>query len=164
MCGSPADLLQDIHIFFVLGPRAGCSTPGGTPPAQSRGAECPPSPCCTPLCSPGHGWLSEPQAHIARSRPVFHSPAPSSPSWQGCLQSLPLQIIDTEGCSNSGQVPCTWACWPLWDSHVPPSWASPDPSGWYPILHVSVTPLSLVTMANLLRVHWSHCLYQWWRH
>lgn len=114
VCDTPVDLLQHLHMFLVLDPRAGCSSPVGSPQHREEGqkAESPLSPCCTHLfgCSPGHCWLSEPQEHIARSCPAFHSSAPSSPSQWGCLQSSPLQIVGAEGCSNSGAVPCTSAC------------------------------------------------------
>ena len=47
----------------------GINAPGGVSREQSRGEQSPPSPCWPPCCrcSPGYGWLSGLQAHIACS-------------------------------------------------------------------------------------------------
>jgi len=83
-------------IFAPTGPcfsraeayRAGCSTPGGVSPEQSRGADSPPL-TCWPLfflCRPGYCYLFRLWANIAVSCWASHQTACPSPSPQCCSQ------------------------------------------------------------------------------
>jgi len=139
------------------GSRAGRRTPGGLSPEQSRGAESPHLTCWTHCfgCSPGYGWSSGLRVHIVGSCPAFHPPVLPSPSRQGCSQSLhPPACIDTGGCPNSGAGPLhltllnlmrfTWAHFSRLSRSL---WMASHLSG------VSTAPLSLVSSADLLRVH-----------
>ena len=79
---------------------------------------------------------------------------PRLPSRQGCSQSPHRPVcIDTGGWPDPGAGPCAWPCWTSWGSHRPTSRACPGPSGWHPVPQVSTVPLSLVSPANLPRVH-----------
>ena len=90
-------------------PRAGCRTPGGVSPERSIGAESP-SLRCWPRCfwcSPGYGWPSALQAHIAGSYLIFHPPVSPSSSWQGCSQAIhPPACIDTGERPDPGDINC----------------------------------------------------------
>jgi len=57
-------------------------------------------------------------------------------------------------CPSPGAGPFTCPCWASWGWHGPSSQACPGPSGWHPFPSgMSIAPLSLVSSANLLKVH-----------
>jgi len=118
------------------GSRVVCRTAGGVSSEQSRGAESP------PLTSwPRFFWCSWPfglWAHIAGWCQDSHQSALTSPSWQGCSQSIVcLACICAWDCLNPCAGPCTWPCWTSWGSHRPTSPACPGLSGFHPFCPAS---------------------------
>ena len=159
----------------LTGPHLSCtedftprhSMPGEVSPAQSRGAESPPSICwpCYFWCSPGYGWLSGLQGHIAGSCPAYHPPLPPRPFWQRCSPSLyPPACTTGRGCHNPGARPCTWIYWTSWCSPGPTAWACLDLSEWHPIPW-ACQPHH--TTRCYSQTGWgctqSHCQCHWWR-
>jgi len=107
------------------------------------------------LMQPRNGWPSVLRANIGGSCPAFHPPVPLSPSW-GCSQPLhPPACIDSGACPD----PMQGLAFGLVELNVMRFaqahlyslsrflWVASHPSG------VSAAPLSLVSSANLLRVH-----------
>ena len=107
------------------------------------------------LSSPGYGWLSGLQVHIAGSCWASHPPVPPSPSPQGCSRTTLCPACNSVWvCPNPRAGPCAWPCWTSCSSRRPPL-SSLSRSLWMASLpsSVSATPHSLVSSANLLRVH-----------
>jgi len=96
------------------GSRAGRRTPAGSQQSGAEGQNPLPHPGSSPRCwgcSPGHCWPARLPAHIARTRPGFHSPVPASPSPQGCSQSiLHPACICAWDCPDPNAGPRTWPC------------------------------------------------------
>ena len=80
--------------------------------AEQR-ARIPPSPCwpCCFGCSPGYGWPSELQAHIASSYLVFHPPI--SPNEIFSWQRVPLCASQTDNKPSLGFENWVLLCWRL---------------------------------------------------
>lgn len=77
-----------------------------------------PSLTCCPLCfwcsSPGHGWLSWLQVHMASSCPIFHPPTIPT-SFSAWLFAFHHPVCsDSGGCPSPGAEPCVCPCWTLW--------------------------------------------------
>ena len=121
--------------FLSWGPQGWTQTQSGVSQEQSRERE-PPRLTCWPCFfwwSPGYGCLSRVQVHIARSCWASRQPVCSSPSPQGCSQSiLHPACICAWDCPNSGAGHCTWPCWTSWGSHRANSQACSGSSGCHP--------------------------------
>ncbi|KAK4818440.1 hypothetical protein QYF61_013127 [Mycteria americana] len=105
-------------------------------------------------CSPGYSWPSGLRVHIASSCLAFHPPGPPSPSPQGCSESLHLPA-----CTDMGVAPTQAQdlALGLVEPHEvrtgPPLKPLKVPLDGIPSSSMLTTPHSLVSLANLLRVH-----------
>jgi len=93
--------------------------------------EASPSNCWShlPWRSPGYGWLSGLQAHIASSCSFFSS----TKTPKAALNPFIPQLCAVWDCSNSGVFLCSWPCLTL-DSQELIFQACPVPCGWHPLL------------------------------
>jgi len=158
ICDPPLEPRKQFHIFFALrSPRLDAVFQMRPYNSTGEGGQSTQSSCWLSLswCSPGYSWPSGLQAHTDDSCPAFHLPEPPGSSPQGCswwvLLPLCTQIQDCHNnkCSTLylSLLNFFMFIWAYFSSLSGTLWMAFPPSV------VSAAPLSMVSSANLLRVH-----------
>jgi len=107
--------------------------------------------------NPGNSWLFGLQVHTTGWCLAFHPSGHPSPSLQGCSWGVLLSVcIHIWDCCDPNAVLCIGPRWTSLGSHWPTSQSWPGSFEWHSFFcpfFISITPVSLVSSANLPRVH-----------
>ena len=149
--GPPLDPLSQVHVFVVLGTQElDTVLQVGSHKSREEGGK-----ITSHVCNPGYDRLPGLQVDIASSCTIFHPPVHPSPSLQGCSQPLHSPV-----CTDTGDYPRPGTgTWHLtlfnFTSFTRAHFSHPSMSFQTAPLPSSIPTvlLSLVSSANLLRVH-----------